>query len=196
MVTIEDGVLYLPGGFFLEIRLVLVLAFVLIAAAFDVRSHRIPNWLVLAGAAMGVAWQVFEPALIDSGLAGALEGMGVGFALLLPLYLLHAMGAGDVKLMAMVGTYLGPRGAAHAALLSLIAGGVLALIVTLAKGKLGALMASIRQMFFGTLVNALTTGKTRVVAPAASVGKMPYGVAIALGTIAHVVMTQRGSALF
>jgi hypothetical protein len=50
-------------------------------------------------------------------------------------------------------------------------------------------------MVFGTLLSAMTTGKTTITAPAESVGKIPYGVAIAIGTFVHVVMVQRGIAL-
>jgi prepilin peptidase CpaA len=195
-IIVENGLVAIGGGtFFTEIRLVLVVAFVAIAAVFDVRTHRIPNWLLLLGACTCIAGQMIQPALLDFGIAGALKGMAVGFALLLPLYLVRATGAGDVKLMAMVGAYLGPWGVASAALLSFIAGGVLALAVVLARGALGQLLANVRTMLFGTLLSAMTTGKTTITAPAASVGKLPYGVAIAIGTLAHAVMVQRGIAL-
>jgi prepilin peptidase CpaA len=195
-ITIENGLIAIGGGtFFTEIRLVLVVAFVVAAAVFDVRAHRIPNWLVLLGAITCIAGQMIQPALLDFGIAGALKGIAVGFALLLPLYLLRATGAGDVKLMAMVGAYLGPWGVASAALLSFIAGGVLALAVVLARGALGQLFANLRNMLYGTLLTAMTTGKTTITTPAASVGKLPYGVAIAIGTFAHAVMVQRGIAL-
>jgi prepilin peptidase CpaA len=195
-IIVENGLIAVGGGaFFTEIRLALVVAFVVVAAIFDVRTHRIPNWLVLLGAVTCIAGQMIQPALLDFGLAGALKGIAVGFALLLPLYLLRATGAGDVKLMAMVGAYLGPWGVASAALLSFIAGGVLALAVALSRGALGQLFANVRTMLYGTLLSAMTTGKTTVTTPAASVGKLPYGVAIAIGTFAHVVMVQRGIAL-
>jgi len=195
-IIVENGLIAIGGGtFFTEIRLVLLVAFVVVAAVFDVRTHRIPNWLVLLGAITCIAGQMIQPALLDFGIAGALKGSAVGFALLLPLYLVRATGAGDVKLMAMVGAYLGPWGIASAAILSFIAGGVLALAVVLAKGALGQLFANLRTMLFGTLLNAMTTGKTTITAPAASVGKLPYGVAIAIGTFAHAVMVQRGIAL-
>ncbi len=195
-IIVENGLIAIGGGtFFTEIRLVLLVAFVVVAAVFDVRTHRIPNWLVLLGAITCIAGQMIQPALLDFGIAGALKGSAVGFALLLPLYLVRATGAGDVKLMAMVGAYLGPWGVASAVLLSFIAGGVLALAVVLAKGALGQLFANLRTMLFGTLLNAMTTGKTTITAPAASVGKLPYGVAIAIGTFAHAVMVQRGIAL-
>ncbi|HEV8553250.1 MAG TPA: A24 family peptidase [Casimicrobiaceae bacterium] len=195
-IIVENGLVAIGGGtFFTEIRLVLVVAFVAIAAVFDVRTHRIPNWLLLLGACTCIAGQMIQPALLDFGIAGALKGMAVGFALLLPLYLVRATGAGDVKLMAMVGAYLGPWGVASAALLSFIAGGVLALAVALARGAIGQLFANLRTMLFGTLLSAMTTGKTTITTPAASVGKLPYGVAIAIGTLAHAVMVQRGIAL-
>ena len=195
-IIVENGLIAIGGGtFFTEIRLVLLVAFVVVAAVFDVRTHRIPNWLVLLGAITCIAGQMIQPALLDFGIAGALKGSAVGFALLLPLYLVRATGAGDVKLMAMVGAYLGPWGIASAAILSFIAGGVLALAVVLAKGALGQLFANLRTMLFGTLLSAMTTGKTTITTPTVSVGKLPYGVAIAIGTFAHAVMVQRGIAL-
>jgi prepilin peptidase CpaA len=195
-IIVENGLIAIGGGaFFTEIRLVLVVAFVVVAAVFDVRTHRIPNWLVLLGAVTCIGGQMIQPALLDFGISGALKGIAVGFALLLPLYLVRATGAGDVKLMAMVGAFLGPWGVASAALLSFIAGGVLALSVALARGALTQLFANLRTMLFGTLLSAMTTGKTMITTPPASVGKLPYGVAIAIGTFTHVVMVQRGIAL-
>jgi prepilin peptidase CpaA len=196
IIIVENGLIAISGGaFFTEIRLVLVVAFVAVAAVFDVRAHRIPNWLVMLGAVTCIAGQMIQPALLGFGIAGALKGIAVGFALMLPLYLVRATGAGDVKLMAMVGAYLGPWGVASAALLSFIAGGVLALAVALARGALGQLFANVRTMLYGTLVTSMTNGKTTIAAPAVSVGKLPYGVAIAIGTVVHVVMVQRGAAL-
>jgi prepilin peptidase CpaA len=195
-IILENGLIAIGGGaFFTEIRLVLVTAFVIVAAVFDVRTHRIPNWLVLLGAGTCIAGQMIQPALLGFGIAGALKGIAVGFALLLPLYLLRATGAGDVKLMAMVGAYLGPWGVAWAALFSFIAGGVLALVVALGRGALGQLFANLRTMLYGTLLSAMTTGKTTITTPMVSVGKLPYGVAIAIGTVVHVMMVQRGIAL-
>jgi prepilin peptidase CpaA len=195
-IIVENGLIAIGGGaFFTEIRLVLVVAFVVVAAVFDVRTHRIPNWLVLVGAVTCIGGQMIQPALLEFGIAGALKGIAVGFALLLPLYLVRATGAGDVKLMAMVGAFLGPWGVASAVLLSFIAGGLLALAVALAKGALTQLFANLRTMLFGTLLSAMTTGKTMITTPPASVGKLPYGVAIAIGTVVHVVMVQRGVAL-
>src|SRR3954466_2040420 len=79
---------------------------VLVAAGYDIRYRRIPNWLVLAGIVTGFAWNVFSSGW--SGLGHAAAGFGLGLALYFPLYLLRARGAGDVKLLAAVGAIVGP----------------------------------------------------------------------------------------
>ena len=73
-IIVENGLIAIGGGaFFTEIRFVLVVAFVAVAAVFDVRSHRIPNWLVLLGTVTCFAGQLIQPALLPFGIAGALK---------------------------------------------------------------------------------------------------------------------------
>src|SRR4051812_45965159 len=79
---------------------------ILAAAGYDIRYRRIPNWLVLAGIVIGFAWNLYSSGW--SGLGHAAAGLGLGFALYFPLYLLRARGAGDVKLLAAVGAIVGP----------------------------------------------------------------------------------------
>ena len=63
------------------------------------------------------------------GVVQSLLGLAAGLALFMPLYLLRALGAGDVKLLAMVGAWLGAPLLLGAALLTLLAGGAMALFV-------------------------------------------------------------------
>src|ERR1700689_1112140 len=100
---------------------------VAIAAVFDIRYRRIPNWLVLAGIIFGFAWNVYSSGW--SGLGHAAAGLGLGFALYFPLYLLRARGAGDVKLLAAVGAITGPGNFFWFFLLSAILGGVIAMVI-------------------------------------------------------------------
>ena len=193
----NQAAIYLPG---------MVLALMLGAAVvFDVRAHRIPNKLVLAGIAVGVALHVTLPAgggLLDASSAGApgfykaMLGLASGFAVFLPLYLLRAMGAGDVKLMAVVGLYLGPASVLDAALLTLVCGGVMAVIVALWNGVFRHVMTNVRFMLMHTAVRVMTGGAPRVEASAHSAGKLPYAVAIAGGVLLQVLLARAGHAIF
>ena len=108
----------------LAIALLALLSF---AVHQDLREHRISNALTLAGFLGALILQT----LLDGaqGLAGALAGAGIGLLCFLPLYFSKGIGAGDVKLMASAGAFFGPADAFIAALLSLAAGAVLAIIV-------------------------------------------------------------------
>src|SRR3990170_4623177 len=89
-----------------DFRTVIVLTVSLAAVAFDVRTRRIPNWLTF-----GAAAAAFGYAGLHSGLTGVgigVLGWLVGAALFFPFFALGGMGAGDVKLLAALGAWLGP----------------------------------------------------------------------------------------
>ena len=161
-------------------------ALVVAAAWVDWREQRIPNRLVIAGLALGLAGQVALGGWM--GLLAALGGVAVGIVLMLPFYVIGGMGAGDVKLMGMVGAFLGPAGALSATFLTFLAGGVLAVGVALRRRTLGRALGNTRTMLVGSLLSAATLGKAELAPPVASAGKLPYGVAIAVGTMLHVVL--------
>jgi prepilin peptidase CpaA len=177
-----QSILALPRTLFLLGACALVLA----AAWVDWREQRIPNRLVIAGLALGLAGQVVLGGW--TGLLTALGGVTVGIVLMLPFYAIGGMGAGDVKLMGMVGAFLGPTGALSATVLTFLAGGVLAVAVALRRRMLGRALGNTRTMLVGALLSAATLGKAELAPPVASAGKLPYGVAIAAGTMLHVVL--------
>src|SRR5579871_3531434 len=79
---------------------------VLVAAGYDLRRRRIPNWLAGAGLVFGLGLNSF---LYEApGLRLALLGMGLALVIYVPIYALHGIGAGDVKLMAAIGAIVGP----------------------------------------------------------------------------------------
>lgn len=104
------------------------------ACVSDARTRRIPNVLTFGAAACGLAANLAAGGW-QGGLS-SLEGWGLGLAAFLPLFLLGGMGAGDVKLLAAVGAWLGPAGAGWTALYAAIAGGAMALVMALARGYL------------------------------------------------------------
>lgn len=156
-------------------------AWVIAAALVDLRQRRIPNVLVFSGAAMAV----LLAHLPGGSLTDCLAGIAVGLGATLPFYVLRAMGAGDVKLMAMAGGFLGAAGALAATLLVFVVGGVFALLSVARRRAFGQLAASVRAMAQGAAVGA-------VHGPAGSVGAIPYGVAIAVGTLLYLALLRGG----
>ena len=164
----------------------LVIAMLAVAAWHDLRRHRIPNWLTLGGLLLGLALQAGFAGW--TGLRAGLGGMVVALAIFLPGYLLRTMGAGDVKLAAALGTLLGPGTMFLAACFTLIAGGVLALLVLWRRGGLRA--AGARYLSTAQLLAA--TGRIGYVPPRAgeaAATRFPYAVAIATGTLAALWWT-------
>ncbi|WP_205192729.1 prepilin peptidase, partial [Burkholderia sp. LMG 13014] len=104
-------------------------------------------------------------------------------ALLLPFYLLRGMAAGDVKLMLAIGAWVGAHMTFYIVLATFVAGGIGALAVVLLRGRMRQMWANVR-----ALIARHAQGKgaaaTDGAAEIASVGSLPYGVAIAAGTLA------------
>jgi prepilin peptidase CpaA len=166
---------------------VLLLWLVLQAAVTDLALRKIPNALILCGLLLALVLhaQAGPPReLLSCWLAGLLAG----FFLFLPLYLLRGMAAGDVKLMAMVGAFSGPEQALQIALLSFLIGGVLGLVLMLTSGRARQGWRNLRGMLWPLLLRLAGMPLAPVLlAPGQSVGGMPYGVAVALGTLGMVL---------
>jgi prepilin peptidase CpaA len=167
----------------MELGHIVVLGVVATAAVIDIRTRRIPNLLTFGAAAAAVAYHVWTTGL--HGLALSVAGWAVGIALFLPMFLLKGMGAGDVKLLGAVGAWLGTMGVLFAGLYSVLAGGVLALVVGAMHGYLGKA--------FSNLWGLLGFWRTAGIQPLPgltiedSAGpRLAYGVAIAVGTFAAV----------
>ncbi len=166
----------------------------------DLRSRRIPNLLILLGVTAALAIQVVAagntgPSPSDSaaiGILTALAGIAVGFAALVPLYALRAMGAGDVKLMMMVGAFLGPMQTLGAVVLTFAAGGVLALVMALWQRSFAQLALNLRYMLTTSAVRAASGDSPRLEPLQQTAGRMPYAVAIAAGTLLQLLLVRSG----
>jgi prepilin peptidase CpaA len=180
---IESGMVHL-GRFFLEQELILLIALVLGAALFDLLSRRIPNWLIGIGLVISLLHQTVS--IHGAGLSTWAAGFAVGFVLFLPMYMLHAMGAGDVKLMAMVGSFLGGLAAFKTVLATLVAGGVIALLYALLSGRSKLVFENVRILLANMTMNAMMRKMPVAKVPAASAGSLPYAIAIAAGTLLYI----------
>ncbi len=160
-----------------------LLLLVSIAAMNDLATRRIPNRLLLAGLACALVLRLLSADPLASLLA-ALGGMALGLAMFLPFYLLNGMAAGDVKMVAVVGAFTGPTEVFKIAVLSWCVGGVMALLMMLLCGRLRLALSNLGIMLRG----ARAHGAGLSASPAqTSAGSMPYGVAIAAGSIVVLV---------
>jgi prepilin peptidase CpaA len=120
---------------------IVALALGSIACVTDVRSRRIPNLLTFGGAAAGLLFHAIYPG--SAGLMSAVEGWLIGAAFFFIPFALGGLGAGDVKLLAALGAWLGPAEIIRAGVYAALAGGVLALVVALGRGYLRKALSNI-----------------------------------------------------
>ena len=151
------------------------------ACATDIRTRRIPNVLTLGAAAGGVAFHV-----LASGTDGALAAGGgwlVGVLLFLPFFALGGMGGGDLKLLAALGAWLGPRETLWLAVYAGLAGGVLGVAVAVSRGYLRTAMSNVVMMFsyWGRVGMKPVPGLTL---ESAGTPRLAYAIPILVGTVA------------
>src|SRR5215469_17624024 len=154
---------------------------VLAVATFtDIRSRRIPNWLVLPFMVAGLA--VVGWLHGTHGMVRSLEGLGLGALLFGLVCLMGGMGMGDVKLCAAIGAWIGPSQMLVALVMTGIAGGIIALCWAVAGGFIGELFSNTGDLIVGWKERGLRP-HPELVLNNPSTRKMPYAPAIALGTL-------------
>jgi len=153
---------------------------VLVATVLDIRTRRIPNALTAAMTSVGIGFAASGASGISIG--ASLLGFVIGLALMLPGHALGATGAGDVKLMAAVGSIVGPALVVTAFLFTAVAGGVLAVIVAVRRRRLGVTLAGTARMI------ATPVDTCREIQAAAPASRFAYGPAIAVGSVLAALM--------
>ncbi len=158
-----------------------------VAAVIDGMKLKVPNWITFPMILTGWVYSVaLSPYAGWEGLGYSLLGTAVGLALLMPLYAIGGMGAGDVKLLAGVGAWMWGSITCYAFAVSTIVGGVIAVGMVLWSGAWGKHLA---QFFF--ILNEIKSVKNpEKLAEIAAERKpsmflLPYGIPIAIGSIAY-----------
>lgn len=179
----------------MEIALTLLL---LLACWMDLRVRRISNALVLTGLGVVFVARALPAAMrgdvleLAHSMSFAFRGASVGFLLFLPLYLIRSLGAGDVKLLAMVGAFVGSEAVIGSALIAFLAGGLLSLAFMLnpAVARLAV------RNFIGMCRRGVA--RLRGLAPASgdptplqrTAVRIPYALAIAAGTWGQMLLAR------
>lgn len=164
-----------------------LIALVLAASAHDIRWRKIPNWLSLSGVIVGFGMNVLF--FHAQGLKIASLGFGLALLVYLPLYLVRGMGAGDVKLMAAVGSIAGPENWVRICVATVLIGGIASLVYVVGKGRF-------RQTIFNLFVIVRELAGFRLPSnadPALDFRhtkslRLPHGAVIAAGVVAFLVM--------
>jgi len=178
--------------------LLLLLASICIS---DFRARRIPNRLVLAGLLVTLGWQAVGPAGAGLfhpetpgalGMESALAGAAVAFAGFLLLYVMRTMGAGDVKLMAMLGAFFGLQSLPALVLLVFLAGGALVTLRLFNGARRRAVCANLRLILFGRLA-VLAGGVGPQFDPRTdSADRLPFALAISGGALLMAALQLMG----
>lgn len=161
----------------------------MIAAITDLRTRTIPNWLVLAGLiagfALNIRWRGAE------GILFALAGMGMALLIYLPLYLLRAMGGGDVKLMAAAGAITGYQNWFVLFILASIIGGVVALCVVVFRGILWKTVSNVGHIAAQMLrLRAPHASREELSIDSSKAMTLPHGAVIAVAAILFVALLR------
>jgi len=188
-----DALLELLAMLATDFRMVGLLVLLVTAAVSDLRTYRIPNWLTFGGMAFALIYGTFAARTPLVGATHALGGLGTGLLIMLPFYALGIMGAGDVKLMAMVGAFVGPYQTLWAILFTCIAGGAAALIVAMHRRRLGHMLVNVKDTVNGIAMSGIAGLRPNgTIDMQQSIGKLPYGICICVGTISQVLAHQLG----
>lgn len=171
---------------------IILLPLVIGAAVYDMRYRRIPNWLNVTGAILGLAMNAWL--IADGrpwpGLLFSLKGLALGFGAYFFLYALRAMGAGDVKLMAAIGALVGWEDWVGIFVITAVVGGFSAILLSIWKGRLKHTLFNV-----GFILSEFKSGRPAYLkneeldVKSSKALRQPHGVVIAVGTIAYLLIS-------
>ena len=150
---------------------IVLIAMVAAAALTDLRTRRIPNWIPVSGAVIGVVF----------GGLPSLAGAALGFGMFIILYIVGGMGAGDVKLFSAVGALIGPQALIVVFIFTGLVGGLAAIALSLSRGQLQETLAK---------ASAIAAGCRTLATPQSL--RLPYGAVIAAGVLIREICVMRG----
>src|SRR5687767_9046413 len=159
-------------------NIVLLIPLAVIIGYYDVRYRRIPNAFVLATLVAGIVINAIFAGL--PGIAASLMGCVLAFGLMFMLHIFGAMGAGDVKLFAAIGSVIGVQLVLPTFVVVALTGGLLAVYTMIRAGAVRATMFRVFQIFVGFLPG---WEMPRFAVPADRRHTIPYGVAITFGSL-------------
>jgi prepilin peptidase CpaA len=177
------------AGYLLVAIDVLTILLLVLCASWDLKYRRIPNWATLPGIVLGLGMSSLHSGW--AGLKASGLGLLVGFGALLVLFVLGWMGGGDVKLMAAVGALKGYPFVVSALFYSLVVGVVIGVAMLVWNRKT---LRTFKNLFFVLFSRVSRLVPKQDIDPKET-QKIPFGLAIVLGTVWALVMGYAWSPL-
>lgn len=159
----------------------------LLAGWIDFRTRRVPNWLTVSAALVGLLINTLHAG--KQGLYFSLQGFFLALFCLLPMVLLRAMGAGDWKLMAAIGAILGPRMMLVVLVAAIFISGFMALVMVIRAGKIKETFMNMFILVQGFLSFGLRS-MPDINIDNPELMKLPFGVAVGLATVLCFAATR------
>ncbi|HEX3010948.1 MAG TPA: prepilin peptidase [Syntrophomonadaceae bacterium] len=162
---------------------IILAGLVLLAVAMDLKERRIPNWLIVTGIVTALLYRVIMGDYI--GCLSGIKGLMVGIMLLFIPFLMGGMGAGDVKLLGMIGAFKGSLFVFNCFIWMALIGGVIALALLIKRRRLYDFISRLSRGLFLSRCGAMKLSD--------SLDKQelsiyyPYGLAIGLGVLATFI---------
>ena len=156
----------------------------IVAAIIDGYKLKVPNWITFPMIASG--WITGTLLFGWAGLGWSLLGTAVGLGLLLPAYAIGGMGAGDVKLLAGVGAWVGAGITFRAFVVSAVVGGLIALAMVIYRRKFGHHKSQFMMILSEIFILRNPEELSKIAAGRkSSMMLLPYGIPIAIGSIGY-----------
>ena len=159
----------------------MALALAVWAGWLDWHSRRIPNWLTVPSALLGLGAQTLSGGW--PGTKSALEGSGLGLGLLLPFVLVRGLGAGDWKLMGALGAFLGPARLVVVLLGTVFIAGIMALVEMVRRRRVKETLANLWTLLLIMLTFGHRAARDNISLDNPGLMTLPFGVAVALATV-------------
>ena len=160
----------------------------MIAGWTDLRSRRIPNWLTVPGAVVGIALNAVFGGW--GGMETSMLGMLIGLGLLLPFVLLRSLGAGDWKFAGALGAFTGAAMLVNLLIVSVFVAGLMAAALIVYKGRVRQALSNVGHILVSLVTFQLPGHRVSLDNPDAL--KVPYGVALALTVMLYALVHVSG----
>ena len=162
----------------------LVSAVLIFAAYIDGKQLKVPNWITFPMVLSGLLYQSVANGW--SGFNASMMGIGCGLLCLLPLYSIGGMGAGDVKLMAGIGAWLGAATTWNSFLVTVVVGALMAVVMVVWSGKIQHHVTQFFHIAF-EIVTIRDPNKLFAIAKERkpTMFLLPYGIPICIGSIMY-----------